>query len=57
MVKRWSENDITNKKQTKKIQKDDASRVSAGRNHIHVVMITWWLIFYLVTRLLPSPSH
>jgi hypothetical protein len=38
MVGRWSENDITNKKQTEKIQKGDATRVSAGHNYNHAVV-------------------
>jgi hypothetical protein len=38
MVGKWLENDITNKKQTEKIQKGYATRVSAGHNHNHTVV-------------------
>ena len=31
-------NDVTNKKQTEKIQKGDATRVSGGHNHNHAVV-------------------
>jgi hypothetical protein len=54
MVRRWSENDITKKKQTENIQKGETNRVSGGRNHYHAVIITWCLIFYLAKIRLPT---
>jgi hypothetical protein len=38
MVRGWSENNVTNKKQSKKIQKVDVTRVSDGHNHNHAVV-------------------
>ena len=38
MVRRCSENDVANKKQTEKIQKGDANRVSVGHNHNRAVV-------------------
>jgi len=38
MVRTCSENDITNNKQTEKIQKGNVTRVSGGHNNNHAVV-------------------
>jgi hypothetical protein len=55
MVGRCSENDISNENQTKKIQKGDANRVSAGHNHNHALIITWCLIYYSKGSIVNTP--
>jgi hypothetical protein len=40
MVSRFSENDITDKKQTEEIQKGLANGISAGGNHNHAIITT-----------------